>query len=195
MGRRLFMLVSVLSLLLCMLTLGEELLRFPDMDFSFYWASNGRMICVDSFEDISSPNFENAITVRRFSPWPSVVPFQFRSCAVEAGDEAPCGGVGNAVEVWLDQNGQPIDRKAGGHLAGPTTVTVLAQIPLRGGLYFLMTAFAPALWVILKYRSRRRQKHRSNEGLCLICGYDIRATPDRCPECGTETKESASYRQ
>jgi hypothetical protein len=37
---------------------------------------------------------------------------------------------------------------------------------------------------ILLYRAVKRfRRHRKN--LCDVCGYDLRATPTRCPECGT----------
>jgi hypothetical protein len=48
--------------------------------------------------------------------------------------------------------------------------------------WFLVLAFAlPAtMWL----RHRRRQLRRASVGLCAACGYDLRASPDRCPECG-----------
>ena len=42
----------------------------------------------------------------------------------------------------------------------------------------------PATWWVL-YRLQRRRRKCREEGRCVVCDYDLRATPGRCPECGT----------
>ena len=53
-------------------------------------------------------------------------------------------------------------------------VAVPAWIPV------VVLAVMPALWL----RSIVRRRRILAAGRCVRCGYDLRATPERCPECG-----------
>ncbi|HEY2584686.1 MAG TPA: hypothetical protein VGI81_02850 [Tepidisphaeraceae bacterium] len=47
------------------------------------------------------------------------------------------------------------------------------------------TAILPALWLAAWLRRRALLRRRRFENLCRTCGYDLRASRERCPECGT----------
>jgi hypothetical protein len=56
-----------------------------------------------------------------------------------------------------------------------------ASVPLW--FLFCISSVLPVIWVW-----RRKQQP---PGLCP-CGYDLRATPERCPECGRMSSEGSS---
>jgi hypothetical protein len=49
-------------------------------------------------------------------------------------------------------------------------------------------AIAPAAWLVIQRPLERRR--RLKQGLCGECGYDLRATPGKCPECGSGSGEA-----
>ena len=46
------------------------------------------------------------------------------------------------------------------------------------------SAVLPLVWLVAFLLRRRRQRRRVLEHMCLNCGYDLRASKDKCPECG-----------
>lgn len=73
-------------------------------------------------------------------------------------------------------------------LGGPRTFASEAHVPYAA--LVLPAAALTAVWVVTAVRRRLTlsiQEKRKTHGACPRCGYDLRATPLRCPECGDDT--------
>jgi len=60
------------------------------------------------------------------------------------------------------------------------------SLSISYGLLLLLFAIPVSRWVILEKRKHRQQF----AGTCNQCGYDLRATPGRCPECGKTVEKT-----
>jgi hypothetical protein len=69
---------------------------------------------------------------------------------------------------------------AGGANTPSPVIGVSLHIP-----YWSVVLLAMVLPGASRTRSWRSSRRR-RAGRCANCGYDLRATPDRCPECNTE---------
>lgn len=185
MRRRLFTILAGISFLLC--------IGFAVLWVRSYWAFNtfswprphGQGTSIDEYAAASErgilwlryhPNaweddFNGAIKNRwDFDSWPA------------------CGTMGVAREETWGRTGfiyegfQTKDSRAGFYISCPHWFAVATS------------AILPALWIQGVHRHRRRTR-RIRLGLCLTCGYDLRASSDRCPECGTATPAKRDGKQ
>lgn len=198
MRRRLFTILSALSLLLCVaLTIvwGVMGLRLrggtliPRVGDPLRWSGQ-------AYFAVQSLNVE--ITVPSSHPVspPMAVPYI---------------GPGGEVQKWISTYMMPHEYARWGFVysIGPATAATTAsiQVPdygpiashsadiitvpshahyLRIPLWFLvmLTATSPVVRFVVRHR-RSSPAWRMAHGLCPTCGYDLRASKERCPECGT----------
>jgi hypothetical protein len=76
-------------------------------------------------------------------------------------------------------------------IGGPVLIdsaVIQSDFLIHTALLFIPAAILPFFWIRRFVRNRRAKRI----GLCLRCGYDLRATPDRCPECGGVPANAAS---
>jgi hypothetical protein len=80
------------------------------------------------------------------------------------------------VAEWWEQSRNPHGPQMG---LSTEIGTWVGWMPLP--FFLIVMAILPVLRILLWLRHpMRREQH----GICAKCGYDLRATPDRCPECG-----------
>ncbi len=100
---------------------------------------------------------------------------RFRRYLVKTLGKAGGTTVGWSNAPWVPPRGFPFD---GGSGLGTDANYSFISLALMFATFFAIFMFA-------RIPPLRRAARRLSSGRCAACGYDLRATPDRCPECGT----------
>jgi hypothetical protein len=187
-ARRLFNVLAVLSLLLCVTWCALWARSY----FYFEEVRYGRVPL-----SISANSQQGRCMVRSTAQWPGLSyglatqhkalsaadrdwgsDYFLRECSVRLGSF----GYGRV--------GMPVGRVPSRRTLPPAvgTLTTFSIVVAPHWSLALATAVLPALSLFRWHRSRNR--HRA--GLCPSCDYDLRASPGRCPECGATPAATSS---
>jgi hypothetical protein len=81
-----------------------------------------------------------------------------------------------------------------GALAAWAWVRAIRALGPVGVLVTIVVLGAWTVWLTVA-RGESLRRRRETMGLCTRCGYDLRASPDMCPECGAEVHEEQKRRR
>lgn len=108
-----------------------------------------------------------------------------RGDATQSGRFAGFNGIRGADSmIWVDSSGRRLSEGGDRHEKVSRLGTTLDGYIVEFWFpYWSLTTLFTALPAITAFH-RLRRRHRTRAGHCPACGYDLRATRGRCPECG-----------
>ena len=208
--RRLFTMLSALSLVLCLATAGLWIRSLWRIDVVAWFYSGEKSVEVATMRHCIRLSHNDAVAAL------------MRLCATEVDQPAPrwlfvsvrigvpftfSMGPQSGIARALAQRGIGFSSVSGTVAVGPTPVANardLWDFGWKSGPQTPLLPWAAAppwswearmpLWPVVavtavlpafRFRKAWRRHRRRKRGLCLTCGYDLRASSERCPECGT----------
>jgi hypothetical protein len=208
MKRRLFMILSVSSLLLLLgiVVLWGRSCIIGDT-ISYDALGDGWVMAVPAEHEVSQPLATSdsyvagrsgaSATVARLSSRRGVCAFRRVTLRASVGGRVGLADAHRGIRyraVLVSPADPSSSRGFAGFYFASKTVTDQSGVWREFGVslpyWFLLgcTGILPILWL----RCYRRARGRREGCLCPSCGYDLRATPERCPECGTPQAEASA---
>ena len=198
MKRRLFTILSALSLLLCVAVcvlwvrshfVADTLMWYRDDEHAQRTESEGTILfsagggfSLDRSLYVMAgriPDVLRTATRKRFLPKPG---FSWTRDLVRVAPYADDSTLGFYWHQSADDSTYELRREDGGGRMRATSWAYGFAVPYWS--VALLTGVSPVYWLVGGARRRVRSRVRSRRGLCPSCGYDLRVTPGRCPECG-----------
>lgn len=153
-------------------------------DLGRLWPDNSPQVNRDrQTQDQAWQSFRSAAN-QRMQAWDrfAAVKREYEAAREARGESAALSvGLRNASMAYAQANANE-DRL---HMAARSTYfRTVTNHSMALPVVAAITAALPTIWIALALGQFRRAR-RTWRGLCPTCGYDLRASPDRCPECGT----------